>query len=100
MDAAIADRRYLAPAVASPNPLFHFLSKEFLDSATRTWHVSLTRLLFFIRPCPQLKEKRKIRSGLRDYEVKGSSLASYILKRLKVNFLLIMQYFLPLHPIF
>ena len=67
MDAAIADRRYLAPAVASPNPLFHFLSKKFLDSSTRTWHASLTRLLFFVRPRPQLKEKRKIRSGLRDY---------------------------------
>ena len=59
MDAAIADRRYLAPVVASPNPLFHFLSKKFLDSATRTWHASLTGL-------PQLKEKRKVRSGLRD----------------------------------
>ena len=45
-------------------PPFSFPVQEILGQCYTN---CLTRLLFLVRPRPQLKGKRKIRSGLRDY---------------------------------
>ena len=52
MDAAIADRRYLAPAVASPNPLFHFPSNTNLAC-------EFDQTIIFRPTTPPIKRKEK-----------------------------------------
>ena len=62
MDADIADRRYLAPAVASPNPFFHFLS-EILGECNTNLACEFDQSIIFRPTTPPIK---RIRSGLRD----------------------------------
>ena len=61
MDADIADRRYLAPAVASP--LFSFPVQEILGECNTNLACEFDQSIIFRPTTPPIK---RIRSGLRD----------------------------------
>ena len=59
MDAAIADRRYLAPAVASPNPPFSFPVQEILGQCNTNLACEFDQTIIFRPTTPPIKRKKK-----------------------------------------